>query len=355
MRDAHWELIRKLAAGEVVFPPPVALIVDSPWIPGYTGVSTIDYLTIPEIWLEANLKVMRDFPDIIFLPGFWVELGMAAEPSAFGCRVQFFADKTPNVHPRYKNIEDLAGIKVPNPRTDGLLPLILSQYRYLEPRVKDAGYHIKVVAARGPFATAGHVMGISEFLMSLKLKPRQAHEVISMLTRFTIQWLQAQAESLSEVEGIMLLDDIVGFISEKDYLEFAHPYYKEIFESFPGAVKMFHDDMDNMAPYPYLQDWGLDIFNHTHLFDLPSVREKVGANLCLMGNVPPLDVLVKGTREQVYQSAMMCLNAAVNNGPLLLSAGGGVSPGTPAENIRALVYASRSAGGDDGIKEVKDV
>ncbi len=66
--------------------PPVALIIDSPWLPGYLGISTLDYLTVPEVWLEANLTVAREFPDVIFVPGFWVEMGMGAEPSAFGCQ-----------------------------------------------------------------------------------------------------------------------------------------------------------------------------------------------------------------------------------------------------------------------------
>ena len=62
-------------------------IVDSPWIPGFLGISTLDYLTMPEVFLEANLAVEREFPDVIFLPGFWVEMGMGAEPSGFGCKV----------------------------------------------------------------------------------------------------------------------------------------------------------------------------------------------------------------------------------------------------------------------------
>ena len=87
MKQENWEIIKQCAAMEPISSTPVALIVDSPWIPGYLDISAIDYFSMPDIWLRANLEVERQFPEVIFLPGFWVEMGMAAEPSGFGCRV----------------------------------------------------------------------------------------------------------------------------------------------------------------------------------------------------------------------------------------------------------------------------
>ncbi|MGC8743733.1 MAG: uroporphyrinogen decarboxylase family protein, partial [Verrucomicrobiia bacterium] len=62
MTTEKWNIIKKCAlceeSGETV---PVALIVDSPWIPGYLGISTIDYIQIPRVWIEANLAVERQF------------------------------------------------------------------------------------------------------------------------------------------------------------------------------------------------------------------------------------------------------------------------------------------------------
>ena len=38
------------------------------------------------------------------------------------------------------------------------------------------------------------------------------------------------------VEGIFILDDIVGFVNEEHYLEFAHPYLKRICDAFPEGL-----------------------------------------------------------------------------------------------------------------------
>ncbi len=343
MRPEQWDIIKRCVSGEPMAEAPVALIVDSPWIPGVLGISTLDYLTVPEVWLEANLAIENRFPDVIFVPGFWSEIGMAAEPSGFGCRVSLYHEKTPVVHTRDWNMADLAQLSVPDPRLDGFMPMILNYYRRLEPRIRDAGHVIKVVAARGPLTVATHLMGVSNFLLAMKLQREETHKFLRTTTTLVRTWLEAQAEALSEVESILVLDDIAGFVSPKDYQEFAHPYLKEIFDSFPGWLKMFHNDTDNPASYRFLNDLGIHLFNFTHLQPLHKVRELVGPDICLMGNVPPLDMLCKGTPDEVRRYTRESLQLHPERTRLLVSAGGGTSPGTPMANIDAMLEAAREA------------
>lgn len=266
---------------------------------------------------------------------------MCAEPSGFGCRTRLFHDRTPMVHPVIQRIEDVDRLSVPNPLSDGLMPLILNLYRNMEPRINDAGHVVKVVAARGPMATAAHVMGVTDFLLGIKTNPKEIHRLMRITTDITKDWLDAQANVLKEVEGILLLDDIVGFLGKKDYLEFGHPYFSEIFKAFPEAIKIFHNDMDNPTSFKYLHEWPINIFNFSHKIDLATARELVGPDICLMGNIPPLEVLASGTKSDVRDATKACLDVHPVEG-LLLSAGGGVSPGTPGENIQALIDAARN-------------
>jgi uroporphyrinogen-III decarboxylase len=67
----------------------------------------------------------------------------------------------------------------------------------------------------------------------------------------------------------------------------------------------------------------------------------MGGRTALMGNVAPLDLGVRGTPEQVYAAAKDCLDKAAPGGGLILSFGGGVSPGALPENIDALLQAAR--------------
>jgi uroporphyrinogen-III decarboxylase len=59
-----------------------------------------------------------------------------------------------------------------------------------------------------------------------------------------------------------------------------------------------------------------------------------------MGNVAPLDLGVRGTPEQVRDAALEVLRGAGKE-PVILSVGGGVSPGMPGPNIGALAEAAR--------------
>ena len=95
MRPAQWEIFKRAVRREKIDKIPMALIIDSPWIPGYLGIKHLDYFLDPELWFQSNLKIMREFPDIIFIPSWWMEYGMAAEPSVLGAKIKFWQDNTP--------------------------------------------------------------------------------------------------------------------------------------------------------------------------------------------------------------------------------------------------------------------
>ena len=336
MNSKNWDTIKKCCNMKNIEKAPVGLIVDSPWIPGYVGISTIDYFTIPEKWFEANLKVINDFPDIIFFPGFWAEFGMATEPSGFGCKISFYEDTTPQVHNILTSLDEFNKLSLPNPKTDGLMPFVLSIYKNMKSRIESVGHMLKIAVSRGPFTIASYVMGLSNFLTELKLNPQSTHKMLKLINDFIKIWLEAQLDVMKDAEGIMLLDDVIGFLSREDYLQFAHPYLKEIFKSYPRYIKIYHNDTDNPVPYEFLEELGVNIFNFTHMRSIAEVRSIIGNSVCLMGNVPPLQVLAQGSVDMVKEHALKCVKDNNGKGGLILSVGGGVSPGTPKENLQAL-------------------
>ena len=101
---------------------PTALIVDSPWLPGFVGMNTLDFFLDTGAWLEAYLAVLKRFPDVVFLPGFWVEYGMANEPSAYGARVAWSGDAPPGMHPLPLPVEQWG--ELPNRAIDEALPVL---------------------------------------------------------------------------------------------------------------------------------------------------------------------------------------------------------------------------------------
>ena len=76
MDNRSWNDLLALIEGRNIGYQPAGFIIDSPWIPGWYGISNIRFYGSDEQWLKSNLKAIEMFPDAWFLPGFWSEYGM---------------------------------------------------------------------------------------------------------------------------------------------------------------------------------------------------------------------------------------------------------------------------------------
>jgi len=333
-----WERFAAVAHGRSADQVPVALIVDSPWLPGYAGIDTLDYFLRPDDWLRINRGLLERFPQVAWIPGFWIEYGMAVEPSAFGARIMWHHDQPPSIEPAPGGLAALADIEPPDPQEHGLMPFVLQRYADAERRLIAEGIQIKMVAARGPLAVAGWVLGITDLMVACKTEPETIQRFLETVTTTIIQWLRAQLEVLAAPEGILVLDDIVGMFSPQMYAEFVQPHLERIFRSFDGLIKVYHNDTPCAHLLEPMSKLGFDVFNFSHRHDIALVQAKM-PGIVLMGNVPPLDVMARGTASEVEAWARECVAKTGGRG-LILSAGGGVSMDTPAEAIDALVRAS---------------
>ena len=206
---------------------------------------------------------MREFPDIIFVPSWWMEYGMAAEPSVLGAKIKFWQDNTPSEYHTLYHLEDIDQFPEYEVDADAFAALTLHRIGMERQRILDHGYILPMVTSRGPLCTAGFVRGTTEFMIDLVENPEGAHKLIDLCTRVVIDWLKAQHKAMGDtVEGIFILDDIVGFINEEHYLEFAHPYLKRICDAFPADwVKLYHNDAEVDACLDHLPDAGFNVLN----------------------------------------------------------------------------------------------
>lgn len=337
-----WQQFKKVAVGESAGQTPVALIVDSPWLPGYAGIDTLDYFLFPELWTRINLQLLTRFPDVAWIPGFWVEYGMAAEPSAFGAKIVWHHDRPPSIAPVRGGLAALDRIAAADPYEDGFMPLALHLYRDAQARLAAEGSPIRMVAARGPLAVAGWLLGVSELMVGLKIEAEASARLLDVLTETIIRWLRAQADAVGGVEGILLLDDIPGMLSPKLFDAMAAPYLTRIFDAFAGLVRVYHNDTPCLHLASRIGALPFEAWNFSHEMDIAVVHEKTLGDKALMGNVPPLGILAQGSPHEVTTWARSCIEKTSGRN-LILSAGGGVSPGTSAENIDALTLAARTA------------
>ncbi|MHC4666387.1 MAG: uroporphyrinogen decarboxylase family protein, partial [Planctomycetota bacterium] len=318
MTGEQWEKLVAVINGRLFEPLPVGFIIDSPWLPGWAGVKTIDYFSNDKVWFEANLKAVQQFPDIIFLPGFWAEFGMCTEPSAFGCKCSWPQNELPHPAKILTSIEDVTSFQKPNPETDGLLPFVLNRLRLNQSRIEKEGHLIKFAVSRGPLNIASFLLGTTEFLTAIRTNPDESHKLLGLVTDFIIDWLSLQAETFPTIDGISILDDIVGFLGEDDFKRAALPYIRRIFQSFDVTVKFFHNDAAGLVCAPYLPQIGVNLFNFSHEHSLAEMKKLTNSAVTLLGNIPPRDVLSAGAPEDVQNSVRADLNSLTDKTRIIL-------------------------------------
>ncbi|MBN2347848.1 MAG: uroporphyrinogen decarboxylase family protein [Bacteroidales bacterium] len=341
MKDTQWNNLIKVVNGETPASVPVGFIIDCPWLPGWYGVNILDYITNDELWLKANLKAMETFPDVTFLPGFWSEYGMCTEPSAFGAKCTFWKNEFPFADKIIYSSEDLDKVKDPNPETDGLLPFMLNRLLLAQPKIEDAGYKFRFSVSRGPLNIASFLMGTSELMMAMMMEPENVHKLLRIITNFLKSWHEIQHNTFSTIEGIMMLDDIVGFVGEEEFKEFGLPYLKELYNT-NDKIKLFHNDADCSMSVKYYPEIGINLYNpgtHMTVNDLKSATDN---KITILGNIPPRDVLASGTPETVSKEVKDLLTGLKQRDRFILSCGGGMPPNVSTENIQSLIDTARN-------------
>ncbi len=340
MTDRQWEILLKTINGEASTPLPIGFIIDSPWLPNWYGVKILDYFSNDEIWLNANLKAINDFPEVMFLPGFWSEFGMCTEPSALGARGTFPPDEFPFAHKVIHSVDDIDNLPEPDPRTDGLLPFMLNRLKLAQPKIEAAGHKIRFAVARGPLNVASYLMGSTEFLTMMMMQPDKAEILMKKITAYLKNWLSLQMETFPSIDGIFLLDDIIGFMGENEFRTFGLPYFKELFDV-NVSVKFLHNDAPCKVSAPFLPEMGVNLFNMGFEVTLNELKALTKGKVTLVGNIPPRDVLGSGTAEDVTEATKALLNSLEDKSRVIMSCGGGVPPGVKTENIRAFIEAVR--------------
>jgi len=255
------------------------------------------------LWFEANRKAIETFPEALFLPGFWSEFGMCTEPSAFGAKCVWQDNDLPHAAPLTDDADDLADLlktlKKPNVRQDALLPFMLNRLQQMEAQVHALGHAYRFAVARGPLNIASLLLGTTEFLTAVKIYPEETLQLLRLIKDFLHDWLALQCERFSSIDGILLLDDLIGFLGKEDMEIFVVPFFKELFGKAGKRVNFLHNDAHGLVCAPYLKGMGVNIFNFSYNHSFTEMRALVGKEIVLMGNLPPLDSPVRSQPEQV--------------------------------------------------------
>jgi uroporphyrinogen decarboxylase len=186
-------------------------------------------------------------------------------------------------------------------------------------------------------------MGTTEFLSLLMMDPTKAEMLVKKITTFLKEWLTLQRETFPSIDGIFLLDDIIGFLGETEFRAFGLSQFKELFGT-DVSVKFLHNDASCKVSAPFLPEMGVNLFNMGFDITLNELKTLTANKVTLLGNIPPRDVLASGTPGDVIKVTTELINSLENRSRVVMSCGGGMPPGVKSENIAAFIQAVRNSG-----------
>jgi uroporphyrinogen decarboxylase len=344
MTKTQWETLLKIIDGEVLDPLPVGFLVDGPWVAGINEHALMDYFTSSRIWLEANLEAVRRFPDVLWLPGFWAEFGMVSNPPSFGGKCVWPEAGFPTCETVLRGYEDIARLQLPDVRTDGLLPFIIKRLQQNQPAIQASGHHLRFATSHGPLTIASYLLGHTEFFMGMRLEPAAIRQLLGTVTEFVINWLVYQKEMFPTIDGVLVLEDMMGFLGPDDSRTFAVPYLTEIFAALDVSIRFLHNDAEGRITAGYLNAMKVNLFNFSFMHDVGEIRQLAGETVTLMGNIPPRDVLALGSPEDIAEHVTDLLDRLTDRRRFIVSAGGFTPNQFSASKISAFRQAVAQAG-----------
>jgi uroporphyrinogen decarboxylase len=163
--------------------------------------------------------------------------------------------------------------------------------------------------------------------------PDEVHHLLDVITRYLIKWHRVQQQASPTIDGILILDDIIGFIGTDDFREFGLPLFTKLFDM-DVSVKFLHNDASHISSVNYLNDMGINLFNMGFDTDLGLLKEQTGNRITMLGNIPPRDVLANGTHQEIEEALSKRLEKLTSRDRIIISCGGGMPPGVSSDNIR---------------------
>jgi methylmalonyl-CoA mutase cobalamin-binding domain/chain len=346
----NWERIYTAMSFEEPDQVPFFLNVNGPFFASFAGVDIYEYYHSPEIMLETQLALYRRFPGLTPITP---DVSVAGEPSALGAEITFTKDGTPWAVPFVKTEEDIERLKVPDVEDAGYMTRALNYYRYMREKT-DPDIAVTMGSGHSPFGVACLIRDTAEMMTDLVSNPAFAKKLLQKTKDLVLMWFKTQEKILPPecFKRILIWDDLAAFVSLTQFREFILPLYEEIYDAFPQCERWYHNDADTTYILEGLADAKIQMFHYGYETDPAFIKEKIGDRVCLMGNIPPLEILRNGTPQDVEGYVKDVIAKSGRGGGLVVAAGGFLDEGTPMNNLEAMIRACEKYGQRDNIRRL---
>ncbi len=284
--------------------------------------------------LEYGAEIFPDVPLIFMInptPALYPELIRRLQETASGGPIQ---------------IEHIKETTVPDPETDSVNLARLEEIRYYTDRIPDSmkvkyGYCHGLIRFENPFDTLCAVVGSSDWFAKTALEPKFVEAAMELFTEASVAGARWLASKIGQPEWVILAEDFPGYVRRESFERFVLPYHRRIFDTFPNALKLLHNDSNTSHILESLPGCGMDVFHFGYEVGVAAAKAAMGGRVALMGNLAPMTVLARAPIAEVRAICREILNAGAPGGGFIFATGGEVNPGTDPERVNLMVDCAK--------------
>ena len=246
-------------------------------------------------------------------------------------------DGGPKIANPVRTRSDVEALRVPEPRKD--LPYVLDGVRAIRSALRDRVPLIGFVG--GPFTVASYAVeggsqGFTRLKTMLYSEPKTAHALFEKLTRAAI--VQIEEQIAAGAQAAQIFESWLGELDRADLEEFSFPYLARIAEAVKrrGVPAIFFATGMNAPPRAAREARLRRALASTGASRSRSARAAC-RSVAIQGNLDSTVLL--GPKTVAVERALSIARAAGREPGYIFNLGHGIQPGTPTENVKAVVDA----------------
>jgi uroporphyrinogen decarboxylase len=198
----------------------------------------------------------------------------------------------------------------------------------------------------GPFGIAGDLMGQVEAFEAVCDRPEFMRELLRIIVDKMIDYLDHcwMVEHLPEPKDFSWTDDLAMSLSADQYRDVVLHEELRLRNHFDGYLSLHMCGKTDHLLQIFTDDLRInELQGFGYQVDLDHISRIMGGRVVLVGNVDPM-LIHSGTREQVIEATRIVIEKLGPKRGLIVQDGSNISPGTPIENINAMMDAAELYG-----------
>ena len=310
------------------------------------GVPYREYVTDYRLLVEGQIRTAERFDiDLVSCIS-----DPAREAGDLGAPVRFFDDQPPAFVESDALLADksvLSRLKVPDPHSGPRMSDRIQAAALFKQKIGNE----KIVEGwvEGPCAHAANLRGINTLMMDFYDDPPFVDELLAFVTEVAIAVARAQRDAGVDLMGVG--DAHASLVGRPIFEKTIAPWHRKLVEALRsmGLKTRSHICGNTSKICEARAALGYDIVDIDSPVALELARQKMGPGAIILGNIPTVTVMERGTPEQVTAAAAECHRLCGSQH--IISAGCEVPRTTPIENMDALRdYAHSLVAAEDGLR-----